>query len=113
MRTRHDELREDVVKFHKAHPQVWKLFCEFTFDRINRGFKYYSAYAIFERVRWETDQVSVEGDQFKLNNNHRTFYTLWFARDYPDHADFFRQRKKVSMFSPPSKFGELTPQDFQ
>lgn len=113
-RTRFDQMEQQALKYHKQNPEIYQLFCKFTLEIISRGFYHYGSQSIFERIRWHTDRPDVDGKTtFKLNNNHRTFYTLWFARDYPEHADFFRQRKKVSMFSPPSKFGELTPQDFQ
>ena len=44
-----------VAAFHENHPEVWDLFVQFSFQMINRGYKHYSANAIFERIRWEKD----------------------------------------------------------
>ncbi len=110
--TRYDELADSVRKFHKKHPMVWTLFQRYTFDRINRGFKHYSAYAIFERVRWETDQAQVDGDEFKLNNNHRPFYARAFMKKYPEHEGFFRTRVQTSKEKTATGLPELKPSDF-
>ena len=114
VKTRFDQMEKAALEYHKQHPEIYDLFCQFALEIIDRGFSNYGSQSVFERIRWHTDRPDVDGKtSFKLNNNHRTFYTLWFARDYPQHADFFRQRRKVSMFQPPSKFAELTPQDFE
>ena len=113
-RTRYDQMEEAAFKYHKEHPEIYELFCRFTFDIINRGFQNYGADAIFAQIRWHTDRPDVDGKTtFQVNNNHKTFYTQWFARDYPQYATFFRQRVKISMFKPASRFEELEPQDFE
>jgi len=111
MRSRNDELREAVQQFHRQHPQVWDLFCEFTFDRIRRNFTHYSAKAVMERIRWETDQ---SGDSdWKINNNFASFYGRRFMRLYPEHDGFFRTRHQVSADSPARGLRELTRQDWE
>lgn len=112
MEDRHEEMRQQVIDFSRDNPDVWRLFCGFTFDRINRGFKNYSANAIFERIRWEKD---VGGDGvaiFKLNNNYRAFYARAFMRKYPEHNGFFRTREQISKETPASYLPELTPADY-
>lgn len=111
--TRYDEMKRDFFKFHKEHPEVWRLFRRFTFDRISLGFKHYSSYAIFERIRWETDQVPTEGkDEFKMNNNFRPFYARAFMKKYPEHEGFFRVRHQKSKDEPPVRRPALKPSDF-
>lgn len=110
--TRYDEMRQQVIAFHKANPKVWELFDKFTRDRINRGFKNYSVNGIFERIRWETAQAK-PGDEsgFKLNNNYRPFYARAWMELNPDHDGFFRTRKQTSKNDPASHRPPLT-QDF-
>ena len=110
MSTRYDELRAEVKKFSAAHPEVWRLFSKFTFDRIGLGFKNYSANAIFERIRWETDQA--QGTEFKLNNNYRPFYARAFMTQYPEHDGFFRTRKQISKAAPAVRRPPLGPKFF-
>ena len=113
MKTRHQELREACIAFHKAHPIGWALFVKFTFERIGLGFEHYSVNAIFERIRWETDQANVDGKtSFKLNNNYRPFYARRFHRMYPEHDGFFRLRHQISKEGPAVQRNQLGPQDF-
>jgi hypothetical protein len=93
--TRKEVLRAEAREFHRANPEVWKLFVEFTFDRIGRGFKHYSADAIMHRVRWETGAGDPLGE-FKINNNYVSFYARAFSKMYPEHAGFFRMRRQIS-----------------
>lgn len=95
------------------HPTVWELFVRFTHERIRRGFRHYSVNAIFERIRWETDQADVEGKStFKLNNNYRPFYARRFMRMYPQYDGFFRTRAQTSHYDPATDRPELGPSDF-
>ena len=112
-KTRYDELREECVAFNAKYPAVWELFVKFTFDRINRGFEHYSAYAIFERIRWETDQAPTPDSEFKLNNNFRPFYARAFMKVYPEYDGFFRLRKQTSKEKTAVNLPPLGPNDYQ
>lgn len=107
-------MREQCIAFHKAHPEVWKLFARFTFELIARGFKHYSAqHGVFARIRWETDQADVDGNStFKVNNNHSPFYARAFMKKYPEHDGFFRTRQQTSEHEGATGLPELGPQDF-
>ena len=108
--SRLDEMREQVQRFHENNPDVWRLFCGFTFDRINLGFKNYSANAIFKRIRWEKDVGGDGAVQFKLNNNYRAFYARRFMKAYPEHDGFFRTREQISEAKDATQLDELGPQ---
>ena len=110
--TRQDEMREQVKKFHKEHPEVWDLFVRFTFEMIKRGRKHYSANAIFERIRWEKDLGNTSEAAFKLNNNYRAFYARRFMACYPEHGGFFRTRKQISGEQKATNLPELTPSEY-
>ncbi len=99
--------------FHKEHPEVWHLFTDYTFERIRKGFRHYSAKSVFERIRWETDSPSYDKRfEFKVNNNFTCVYARWFMEVFPEHEGFFRTRKRWSQFAPPAKGHELGPQDY-
>jgi hypothetical protein len=85
-------LRDRFEEIDKANPEVWGLFVRFTFDRIDRGFKHYSARAVMHRLRWHTAVPLNDGSGFKINNNWVAWYVRKFAWTFPAHADFFRQR---------------------
>ena len=111
--SRNDEIRKAAWVFIEEHPMVWRLFIEFTNERIADGFKHGSANAVFERIRWETDQADVDGQStFKLNNNYRAVFARWFMTDFPEHDGFFRLRKQTSADDVPVMMPELTPVDF-
>ena len=77
--------------FHKENPHVYQLVKRFTFQAIRAGRSHYSIQSIFERMRWYTD-IETNDPDFKLNNNHRPFYSRLFMDDHPEHKDFFRLR---------------------
>ena len=111
--SRYDQMRARCRAFHDGHPEVWDLFVRFTFERIWRGFKNYSADAIFHRIRWEMAQPTYEkGKEFKLNDHYTAFYGRRFMRLYPEHDGFFRLRRQTSKDDDACSLPELTPQDF-
>lgn len=111
--TRHDELEQVALEFDEQHPRVWKLFCRFTWDRINKGFLNYSGTAIFERIRWQTDQAITPPVDWKLNNNLKAFYTRWWMDENPEFPGFFRTRRQISKDTDPvAPRPELGPADF-
>ncbi len=113
-KTRKDEIDQQAADFSAANPLVAKLFVKFTFEAIRRGFKNYSVNAIFERIRWETDQADSDGrSTFKLNNNYRSWYARRFMYRYPEHDGFFRTRERISAHQDATDLPELTPEDFR
>ena len=112
MKTRHDEMREACQKWSDDHPKVWQLFVKFTKDRIDKGFTNYGAKAIFERIRWETDQASEDGkNRFKMGNNFPAFYARRFMKIFPEHEGFFRLRTQISHTQPALNMPEIGPAD--
>lgn len=96
---RHEQMLKACKKFHANHPEVWDYFEKFTFERIHRGFKHYSARGIWHRIRWETAAPYPDGTErpFKLSNNHTPFYARAFMRKYPQYAGFFRTKTQKSI----------------
>jgi hypothetical protein len=112
-RTRLDEIKEQVKRFDSEHPEMWKLFIRFTFDRIRRGHKHYSVNAIFERIRWEVDSVGGKDQAtFKLNNNYRAIYSRRFHQEHPEYDGFFRTRTQTSVYEDATRKAELGPVDY-
>ena len=107
-----EEMREQVIVYHKEHPEVWDWFSKFTFDRIEMGYSNYSVNAIFERIRWELGDVGGDGKQtFKIGNNHRAFYARRFHKMYPKHDGFFRTRRQKSQEQQATNLPETSPRD--
>jgi len=111
--SRYEEMRKQCQSYHKKHPKVWLLFEKFTFELIHRGFNNYGAKAVFEQIRWKTDQADIEGrSTFKVGNNHPAFYARRFMRIYPQHEGFFRTRVQTSKYQPATNRPELGPRDW-
>ena len=109
METRQEEMRVQVSGFHGKHPEVWRFFCGFTFEMIQRGYSHYSVNAVFERIRWEIDSGGDGTTSFKLNNNYRAFYSRRFMDIYPEHSGFFRTRQQTSKDKSATNLPEITP----
>ena len=107
---RKEEMRNQVMSYHKKHPGVWDLLVTFTFEVINKGYKHYSINAIFERIRWEMDVGGDGVTTFKIGNNYRAFYARAFMKKYPEHDGFFRTRKQTSEDKEPTNKPEITPE---
>lgn len=111
---RHQQMEERAFEFHQDNPQVWRMFCEYTFELIARGFRHYSAqHGVFARIRWESDSADANGNNtFKINNNWSAFYARWFMAAYPEYAGFYRLRAQTSQNAPAINAEELGPKDF-
>lgn len=79
------------VEYHQKNPHIYNIFKGTATRAINKGFKKYSAKAIFEIIRWETASYK-SPDEYKVNNNYTAFYARMFQNEYPEHKDFFRNR---------------------
>ena len=110
--TRYEEMRKQAMEFARKNPNAWMLFCQFTFEKINQGFKHYSAKGVFERIRWETDQAESDGTTFKMGNNYTPFFARAFMKKYPQYDGFFRVREQKSKNDPATGMPELGYNDF-
>ena len=86
------ELQEKFEQFDRDNPKVWKLFQNFAFRAIRKGFNHYGAKTIFEAIRFHCDIFTTDTD-FKLNNNYTAYYARKFHRVYPHYDGFFETRK--------------------
>ncbi len=102
------ERKEKWWKWHKANPQVYSKFCEYTYDAINSGRKHYSHWAIINRIRWNRE-IETKGDEFKISNDYICFYARLFHAKNPEHKDFFKlkplkEEKKIQDYESMIKF---------
>lgn len=95
-----EQLINDFARFDAANPDVYELFKRFTFEAIKAGHKNLSSKLVVERIRWETNVVTIAGGfcpkthrELKVSNNHTRFYAIKFMIEYPHHEGFFRVRK--------------------
>lgn len=81
---------EKFLQHHKENPHIYELFKRFSYEAKSR-WSHFGAGAIFERMRWETDAHSADG-QFKLNNNFRSCYARLLIEEESMFKDFFETR---------------------
>ncbi len=79
-------------KWHCENAGVYQAFERFTFEAIQAGRKYYSAWDVVSRIRWHLD-IDTKGDEFKINNNFIAYYARLFMARHPEHVGFFRIRE--------------------
>jgi len=95
-RSRAEEIRRNFLRFHRANPEVWKLFKRFTLQTMTAGHKYYSADAVVHRIRWHTSVEVHTDEEFKINDHYVSYYARLFMKVYPEHKGFFRIRRRTS-----------------
>ena len=86
-----DPKQAKFERYHKENPEIWEEFKEATFALIKVGRKHFSADAILHSIRFNT--VLRGGTDFKINNNYSSMYSRLFTANFPEHKDFFEQRK--------------------
>jgi len=78
-------------KYHRENPEIWEAFKELTFQLIKAGRKHYSADGILHAIRFNT---AIRGsNERKIDNNYSSYYSRLFTGNFPEHKDFFEQRK--------------------
>ena len=87
--------KENFNKHHTNNPEIYNLFVKFT-KMATKHKKYYSAKAIFHRIRWET-MVSGEGD-YKIDDGWISHYARKFMYDFPQHSGFFQTRDRTESY---------------
>src|SRR5690606_38342079 len=89
------KMERDFEKYHAENPQVFRLFHMYASEVKARGYKRFSANAIFERIRWHMN-IETKGDEYKLNNNYRAFYARKLMVEVPGFEGFFEIREQIS-----------------
>ena len=87
--------KENFNEYHKSNPEIYNLFVKFTNMATQRK-KYYSAKAIFHRIRWES-MISGEGD-YKIDDGWISHYARKFMDDFPQHSGFFQTRERQNSY---------------
>lgn len=78
-------------EYDAAHPDIWRMFVQFTLQLVRSGVRHYSADGICHKIRFETALRG--GKDFKINNNMTSYYARKFLAAYPEHWGFFETRQ--------------------
>jgi len=86
-------MAEAFRKFHRENPWVYRELRRLALDLANRGRRRYGIAGLFEVLRWHRAMSTDADDGFKLNNNHRAFYSRMLMANESRLEGFFAQRK--------------------
>lgn len=81
---------EKAREFDNEHPEIWVQFVKVAKTAKAKGFKTWSADAIFQIIRWESDVTKFE--EYKVNNNYRKYYAKKLVTTFPEFEGFFKFR---------------------
>jgi len=92
--TRDDEsdMGKAFRQFHRDNPWVYRELRRLAMDLVDRGFKHYGIAGLFEVLRWHRAMDTESADPFKLNNNHKPFYSRMLMANEPRLEGFFYLR---------------------
>ncbi len=94
------------VKFHQKNPHIYALFNQFAEQMVNTGRPYYSATAVWGRMRWDVN-LEYTDEQFKLNDHLTPYMARWWLDHHPERKDFFKLRRLKNggeVFEDPDSF---------
>lgn len=83
--------------FHKLNPHIGDRLFSILNRAFERGFISYGISAATEIVRWEDGPTVNKTDRFKINNNHRAFYSRLYQLNYPENASKVTVREQTSV----------------
>lgn len=78
--------------YHQENPHIYQMFESFTLKVIATGRKYFSARAIIERMRWQT-QIEDNSVTFKISDHPMPFYARLFEKNNPQYKGFFKKHR--------------------
>ncbi len=88
------ETLNNFRKFHRNNPRVFHLVLKYAYMHKDRGRTHYSIEIILNVIRHHVDLDTV-GDQFKINNNYKPFYSR-MAMIYMGDDKFFEIRGSIA-----------------
>ena len=80
-------------EFHQENPHVYVALVRMARRLKAVGRTHYGIGALFEALRFES-AIKTNGDEWKLNNNHRALYVRLIERNEPDLRGFFEMRQR-------------------
>jgi hypothetical protein len=80
------------AEFHKANPEVFKLFDSFCWE-ILRARKKISAKLIINRIRWEIYMTTEGDDKYKINDAFSCWYARLWLWENPQYRDKIELRE--------------------
>ncbi len=89
---REDTIEEAFWRFHRQNPHVYAELVKLARRWKDRGIERCGIGMLFEVLRWRSG-LRTGGDDFKLNNNYRSYYARLIMTREPYLADIFQLRE--------------------
>ena len=83
---------DQFAHYDAVNPHVYHALVRLARGLVANGRRRFGIGMLFEVLRWET-AMSTTGDDFKLNNNHRSRYARLIMATCPDLANVFETRE--------------------
>ena len=84
-------IAEQFMAFHKHNPQVYTALRQLALTLVATGRKRGSINQLFEVLRYEYS-LRTKGDEYKLNNNYRSYYARLLMQNEPVLRGWFETR---------------------
>ena len=85
-------IKERFDAFHKANPRVYQELKRLAFILVNRGHKRIGMQMLFEQMRWQWYERTIDTSGFKLNNDYAAYYSRLLMEQEPELAGVFTTR---------------------
>lgn len=87
--------KQQWEEFHRINPDVYQKLKAITLDMKRRGIHHWAIEAVYNRLRW-LYKFQTHGDDYKLNNNWKSFYSRKLMEDEAELEGFFEVRNQRS-----------------
>lgn len=109
---RAEEIDELALRFIRERPEVEQRFQQITLEQIAKGQQRQSPSYVAAMLRYESPLGGDSATGWKINNDYLPLLVRRFREKYPQHAGFYKPRRRVSETRPPLKLAPLTPDFF-
>lgn len=86
-------LSERFEEFDTKNPHIYKLFCKYTKQAVDSGKDRLSHWLVVNRIRWDTEVVTITDEKYKISNDFIALYARKFMKDFPEHEGFFKTKE--------------------
>jgi hypothetical protein len=89
-----DKLAAQFKRFHEANPQVYRALADKAEQLLREGRTRIGIAELVEELRYD-HRIGTRGEPFKINNNHRAFYSDMLMERIPALRDLIETRVRT------------------
>jgi hypothetical protein len=90
-------LQQQFESFHRANPHILSVIIRVALEAKRAGWSHLGIGQIYERLRWLW-AIQTQGGEYKLNNNHRSYYARVVMSLVPELSGLFEVRNLRSPY---------------